>query len=141
MTEDRRQGRILALKALCHWEVQRDECTESLDDFLTAQEAAKRVSKYAASMVKAYWDQHERIDECIATAAENWQMSRISSVERNVMRVAVVELLTEKVPPKAVINEAIEIGREFGGENSPRFINGVLDAILKNSSLISGDGS
>jgi N utilization substance protein B len=141
MTEDRRQGRILAMKALCQWEVQQDKSTESLDDFLTSQEGAKSVSKYAAALAKRYWDQHVRIDECISAASENWQMSRISSVERNVMRVAVVEFLTEKVPPKAVINEAIEIGREFGGENSPRFINGVLDAILKNSPLVSGDGS
>ncbi len=51
-------------------------------------------------------------------------------VERNVMRVAVIELLDDKVPPKVALNEAIEIGREFGGADSPRFINGVLDEVL-----------
>ena len=58
-------------------------------------------------------------------------MDRLSPVERNVIRVAMVELPGGEVPPKVVINEAVEIGREFGGADSPRFINGILDALWK----------
>ena len=54
-----------------------------------------------------------------------------ANVERNVMRVAVVELLEDEAPHKVVLNEAIDIGREYGGQDSPRFINGVLDMVLK----------
>jgi len=126
------------MKALCQWEVQREESAESLDDLLAAQGEPKVATRYAAKISKAYWDQRERIDTCIASASKNWDISRISSVERNVMRVAVVELLADRIPPKVAINEAIEIGREYGGEDSPRFLNGVLDAILRNSTLFSG---
>ncbi len=117
------------MQALCQWDVHRDETSEALDDFLESQEPAATARKHAAETVRSYWEQRERIDERIAGAAENWDISRISAVERNILRVAVVELSTEKVPPKVAINEAIEIGREYGGENSPRFINGVLDAV------------
>ena len=71
------------------------------------------------------------MDGQIAGAAKRWDLERISLVERNIMRVAVVELSAGRVPPKVVLDEAIEIGREFGGADSPRFINGVLDEILK----------
>ena len=78
-------------------------------------------------MVQAYWDDSEKVDHFIAEAAEQWKLSRISSVERNIMRVAIVELLGTGVPPKVAINEAIEIIREYGGKDSPGFVNGVLD--------------
>ena len=71
------------------------------------------------------------IDGAIASAAQRWELARISLVEGNIMRVAVVELTDGSVPPKVVLSEAIEVGREFGGAESPRFINGVLDEVFK----------
>ncbi|MHC4090857.1 MAG: transcription antitermination protein NusB [Planctomycetota bacterium] len=62
---------------------------------------------------------------------EHWELARLSPVERNLIRVALGELAGGEVPPKVVINEAIEIGREYGGADSPRFINGILDALWK----------
>jgi N utilization substance protein B len=119
------------MQALCQWEVHHEETSEALDDFLEFPGTAATARKHAAETVRTFWEQHERIDERIAGAAENWDISRISAVERNILRVAVVELSADKVPPKVAINEAIEIGREYGGEDSPRFINGVLDAVLR----------
>ena len=131
MPGDPRQARILAMQALCQWDVQGDETSKALDDFLTAQEASKPVAARVGELVQGFWGRRQSIDDRIVAAATNWDLSRISPVERNVMRVAVVELLGAKTPPKVALNEAIEIGRDFGSENSPRFINGVLDVVLK----------
>ena len=129
MPRDRRQSRILAIQALCQWDVQGDESCEGLRELLTAQAIAGGVS-YAVELVEAFWARRKTIDRQIEDAATKWDLKRISPVERNVMRVAVVEMMSGAIPPKVALHEAIEIGDQFGGAQSPRFINGVLDAIL-----------
>lgn len=119
------------MQALCQWDVQRDESPAALDDFLVAQEASEAAADYARELVEAFWAQRQRVDDRIIAAATKWDLARISPVERNVMRVTIVELLAGTVPPNAALDEAIEIGREYGGADSPRFINGVLDVVLK----------
>lgn len=118
------------MQALCQWDVQRAESVEELREFIEEQGAPEAAGRYATELVEAVWSRREQVDERIAAASRAWELTRISPVERNVMRVAVVELLDEKVPPKVALNEAIEIGREYGGAESPRFINGVLDEVL-----------
>ena len=131
MPTRRRQARVFAMQALCQWDVQHDESPKALDELLAAQEVSKDAAKYATELVQGFWARREEVDGQIAGAAQRWDLARISLVERNVMRVAVVELVAGRIPPKVVLDEAIEIGREFGGADSPRFINGVLDEILK----------
>jgi len=131
MLSDRRQARILAMQALCQWDVQRDESPAALDDLLVARDASEAAAEYARELVQGFWTQRQRVDDRISAAAAKWDLSRISPVERNVMRVTIVELLAGTVPPNAALDEAIEIGREYGGADSPRFINGVLDVVLK----------
>ena len=131
MPGDRRHARVLAMQALCQWDVQRDESHEALLDFLAEQSDGGHAIVFATSLVDAYWRQHAEVDGYIAGAAEKWTLSRISTVERNAMRVAIVEMLGGDVPPRVAIDEAIEIGKEYGGADSPRFINGVLDKVLK----------
>jgi len=131
MTHKRRQGRILAMQALCQWDVHREESSPDLEDFLAEQQATTGAQAAAAAIVKDFWSRRRQVDRLLAHIAENWDLSRISPVERNVMRVAVVELLAQSAPARAVVNEAIEIAREYGGEDSPRFVNGILDAVLR----------
>ncbi len=131
MAHDRRSSRILAMQALCQWEIQHDESSPSLDDFLAGQEASPKAADYASKLVEEFWRQRAEIDERVASASVKWDLARISPVERNIMRVAIVEFLSGKVPAAVALNEAIEIGREYGGGESPRFINGVLDAVFK----------
>jgi N utilization substance protein B len=119
------------MQALCQWDVQRDESPESLDDFLTADQPPTAVVAYARQLVQAYWEHRQSIDDRLTAAAVNWSLSRMSPVERNAMRLAVVELLEEAVPAKVALDEAIEIGRAYGGKDSPRFINGVLDLVMQ----------
>ncbi len=130
MPGERRQARIAAMQALCQWEVQRDTHAETLCDFFAEFGAAPAVAAYATELVNGFWKNAEFVDGRIAEAVERWSFERISTVERNLMRVAVVELVRGDVPPRVVLDEAIEIGQEFGGKDSSRFVNGVLDRIL-----------
>lgn len=131
MPTTRRHARALAMQALCQWDVQQDDTPDALAEFLLERVSAGKRIDYAASLVNTYWAQREDIDQRISTAALKWALSRISTVERNLMRVAVVEMLGGDVPPLVAIDEAIELGKEFGGAESPRFINGVLDKVLQ----------
>lgn len=129
---DRHQARILAMQWLCHNDALSGEIDEPLDriarDFETSDSTLADARALCQRVVKA----SESIDKLLGDAIENWELNRISAVDRNVMRVATVELLDRKVPVKVVLNEAIEIAREYGSADSPRFVNGVLDAVRRN---------
>jgi len=71
------------------------------------------------------------IDRVAADAAENWRMSRIAVVERNILRIAIEELGDESVPPRVVIDEAVRLAHWFGGARAPAFVNGVLDRVAR----------
>ena len=85
---------------------------------------------YAAGLARGYWADREGVDQRISSAAARWDLARIGAVERNLIRVAVVEMLGSDVPPRVALSEAIDIAREYGGADSPGFINGVLDGVL-----------
>ena len=87
---------------------------------------------FADALVRGSKQQQAKIDQLLAQYAEHWDLDRMAVVDRNILRMAVFELLwAPDVPPKAVINEAIEIAKKFGTTESSRFINGVLDRILR----------
>jgi N utilization substance protein B len=119
------------MQALCQWDVQQDESSEVLREFVAARTTSEPVAQRAASLVEGYRERRQAVDDRIQAAAARWELPRISPVERNVMRVAVVELLNDEAPQKVILNEAIDIGRQYGGQDSSRFINGVLDVVLK----------
>ncbi len=125
------------MQALCQWDVQQDQSSTALGEFLAEQDAPAAATTYATELVESFWRQRQFVDDLIGAAAEKWELARISAVERNIMRVAVVELLDNDVPPKVALDEAIELGKEFGGAESPRFVNGVLDKVLR--SMPQGD--
>ena len=131
MPADRRQARVLAMQVLCQADVQSKPTDEELAVFLANHRDSSRASSYADTLVRAFWADHKRIDELISRAAHKWDLERISPVERNLMRVAVAEWSATKTPPKVALNEAIEIAREYGGADSPGFVNGILDNVLK----------
>ncbi len=142
MFSNRRHARTLAMQALCQWDVQKDDSAGALAELLRSSADASAEGDgstecvagiaYAKQLVDRYWASRDEIDARISEAATKWSLERISPVERNIMRVAVVELIGDDVPPRSALNEAIEIGRAYGGKDTPRFINGVLDVIAKN---------
>ena len=91
--------------------------------------------EFSKKLLKGIMDYKEKIDKLIEKYAPEWPISKINLVDRNILRLGIYELLygdSQEVPPKVAINEAIELAKEFSGETSGRFINGVLGSIYKN---------
>jgi N utilization substance protein B len=126
----RRKGRELALQALYQQEITGEVSDTALRGFWQSSDAAEPVKQFALSLVEGVAGRRADIDALVDKAAANWRLDRLSKVDLNVLRLATYELLaTPEVPPSVVINEAIEIVRRFGSEESAVFVNGVLDQV------------
>ncbi len=98
--------------------------------------AAQGAMDYAKTLFRGVREHREEIDELVRAQAENWRLERMPAVDRNILRLAVYELTRQSDVPKLVIlDEAIELAKRFGSENSGRFVNGVLDGLLKSHSF------
>jgi len=127
----RRQSREIALQALYRFELTGDASPEALERLWQHFEAPIDARGFAIELVDGVLSERETIDRMLAEAAENWSLTRLSRVDLNVLRIATYELLrhVERVPTSVVIDEAIEIARRFGGEESSQFVNGVIDQV------------
>jgi len=129
--KQRTKARELALQALYQVDLIQDSARESVDLFLAGQDADKETREFAKGLVCGTLDHKEEIDAMISEVTQNWAISRMAVIDRNVLRLATHELLhREDIPPKVSINEAIEIGKRFSTTNSGAFINGILDKIM-----------
>jgi transcription antitermination factor NusB len=92
--------------------------------------------QYAQTLVRGTVDHREQIDSMIRGQADNWRLERMPAVDRNILRLAIYEMLYERDTPKlVVVDEAIELAKKFGSEQSGRFVNGLLDGLLKQHSF------
>jgi N utilization substance protein B len=90
------------------------------------------VQSFSEDILQDVFDHKEAIDARLEKYSDNWTLSRMAVIDRNLLRMAASEILYSKtVPPKVAIDEAVEIAKRFGSEDSPNFINGILDRILK----------
>jgi N utilization substance protein B len=95
---------------------------------------APKARAFAESLVQGVWTHRVELDELITKFSRNYRLSRLAAVDRNILRLAVYEILHNKeVPPVVAINEAIELAKEYGSEESGRFVNGLLDRIRAES--------
>ena len=131
---DRRTlARQLTMQALYQLDVQGPDFENQLDIFIHDFAEDDLVKKLARQWSHGAWDNITECDELITAAALKWDMSRLSPVDKAILRLAAYQMkFCTDIPKKVVINEAIEIAKTFSGEQSPRFVNGVLDAILRN---------
>lgn len=128
----RRRARECALQMLFQIDLAGGNPEEVFPGFWAGQQPEEDVRAFAERLVRGVIRERARLDPIIAAAAENWRLERIATVDRNVLRIAVFELLHERDTPAVVcIDEAIEIAKRFGSEDSGGFINGVLDAIRR----------
>lgn len=128
----RRSSRELALKFLYQTELNVGDISEQMEIFLKAFPSQEDVEKYMIELVETIRRHQTEIDELLEKYSENWSLSRMTVIDRNTLRIATAELLFRKdVPPKVAIDEALEIAKKFGSEDSPDFVNGVLDRIKK----------
>lgn len=100
-------------------------------DFVKSRNLSQSVTEHAHVMVEGALDNIKEIDHVISQAATKWRLNRIGFLDRAILRVATYELKYTGVPKKVIINEAIEVAKKFGENNSKRFVNGVLDAIAE----------
>jgi len=129
---DRHQARILTMQALCQYDTLGEEFLSQLDEFLADEKPPSAVQRYARDLFRDAHANRATIDEHIQSAGSHWDIQRMAIVDRNILRTAVCELCHRTdVPAKVVINEAVDVAREFGAVESPSFVNGVLDAIEK----------
>jgi len=128
----RRRAREIALQLLYQHDalpgVTPDELRETLADI----EASAPVKAFALELAEGVLADLPAIDALVARAAENWEMHRIAVVDRNILRLATHEMLSQdEIPPKVSINEAIELAKRFSTGQSGAFVNGLLDRILR----------
>jgi len=127
----RHQGRELALKVLFQIENQPDDDpAEVLDYHVLEAGAPPDVAAFARELVDGVVGNRERLDAILEEASQNWKVAQMAKVDRTLLRIAVYEIaVSRKVPVKAAINESIELAKTFSGEESGRFVNGVLGRV------------
>ncbi len=126
----RRQARELAMQALFYMDMQKHASEEMLEYFCGCFCTSKKSRPFLIKLVNGVLDEKGQIDALVERFSQNWQINRMSCVDRNVMRIAVYEMLyCDDIPPKVSINEAVDIGKKFGTQESGAFINGIMDSI------------
>jgi N utilization substance protein B len=134
---DRSRARAWLLQIHYRWES--EGAADRLSKALSATLATRRVSPRRVPYIRtvlAQLDEHgTEIDAALRGALDNWRLDRLSKIDRAVLRIAAAEMLyLPEIPPKVAIQEAIRLAEAYGGEESPRFVNGVLDALYKRAS-------
>lgn len=100
--------------------------------FCALYQVNRKARPYAEELLAGLLRRRDEVDDLITKAASNWRLARIAATDRNILRLAVYEMLCENdVPDQVAINEAVEIAKRYAGDESPAFINGVLDAVKK----------
>ncbi len=139
---ERSQARVLALQALCLFDALGDGFAAQLDGFLadTVNQAdlgwkrppAPKLLTFAKQLTLEAWRHRGRADELLRTHVSGWSVERMQPVDRSILRLGLYELLEcPDTPPAVAINEAVELARRFGGQESPGFVNGVLDGLRR----------
>jgi N utilization substance protein B len=128
----RRKSREFAMQMLYQWEICKYAPAQVQATFFADNKADADVEGFARELFEGAVNDIERLDRLVREHADNWRLERMAAVDRNILRVALYELLHHpETPPAAVINEALEIARRFSTGDSVEFVNGVLDAIRK----------
>jgi len=127
----RRRSRELALQLLYQIDMVGLSPEEALQLYYEHFSASPEVRPFAEELVNGVFINKEEIDRLIVSASKHWRLERMSIVDRNILRIALYEMLyCTSIPPKVSINEAIDLGKTFGNEDSGSFINGILDHLL-----------
>ncbi len=130
MATRRRKARIVALQALYEADVASHSPGETLERLIIENHLSEASAVFARELVTGVLEQRERIDEIIARAAPAWPVEQLAPIDRNILRVAIREMLVDNgTPIRAAINEAVELAKSYGSDSSPRFVNGVLGSV------------
>lgn len=140
MIGSRRRSRELALQALYSYDLDPERRRTTLDATLKDAEVSDEVRSFAGELADGVLQRLGDIDKLIADAAHNWDMQRLARIDRNVLRLAIHELLDrDDIPAAVTIDEAIELGKRFSTAQSGAFVNGILDRIRRDLGLVTDD--
>lgn len=130
---ERSKARAWALHTLYAWELREGADLEGvLDEFLARRRIAPSRRGYLRRLVRAVAEHDRAIDAALQEAISNWRIERLSVIDRNILRLAAAEMLYfPDIPPRVAIREALKLADRYGTDQSPRFTNGVLDALMK----------
>jgi N utilization substance protein B len=128
----RRKSRELAMQALFCMDTLKNESDELMERLCEMLDPPSSARPFFMILIKGVIENKQDIDQLIEQYSSNWKLSRMSGVDRNIIRIAVYEMLyCDDIPPKVSINEAVDIGKLYSTEESGAFINGILDGIYQ----------
>jgi|SRR5579863_5187589 len=132
----RHRSRQRALQVLYQWDLTKRPVDEAISSFYNTFDAEDtgelpQRDAFMEELARGASGMASDIDNRISTKSENWKIERMPAVDRNILRLAIYEMSQQSTPPAVVIDEALELARQFSGEESVSFINGVLDAVHK----------
>ncbi len=131
----RTKARIWTLQILYAHEITGNPIAEVSEMYFRERDVSKTKKAYTEILLECYESNRQEVDGLIEESVSNWRVDRLSVIDKNILRISICELLyMPDIPGKASINEAIELSRIFGGDDSPRFVNGVLDFVLRHPS-------
>lgn len=126
----RRRSREFALHVLYQLEISKEDLSRILAKQREYFSPGDEGDAFAERVIRGVQNHGQQIDQLLHQYSENWRLDRMTVIDRNILRMAVFELLyCEDIPPKVTLNEAVELGKKYGSEESGRFINGILDRI------------
>jgi len=131
----RRKAREIILKALFQMDIGRINLEDALL-YAYGRVQDEKIKEYASSVVRGAWDNLADIDRIISEKSKNWKINRIANVDRNILRIAIYEMLyREDIPTSVSINEAVELAKKYGTEESGKFVNGILGTLVKSENV------
>lgn len=127
---NRRKAREMSMQALFFMDISKDVSVSQLDLFCRCYQPSKNIEFFFQQLTRGILERWPYINDVIERFSSNWKINRMACVDRNIIRIAVYEILfCEDIPPRVAINEAIDIGKKYGTDGSGAFINGILDSI------------
>lgn len=130
----RRTARELALKFLYQTEFNPESPDSELDPFCERANVSGEIQNFMRALIKKLLLHEKEVDKLLKKSSAHWSPDRMAVIDKNIIRLGICELLFDSTtPPKVVINEAVEIAKKYGTEESPEFINGILDKVMNDS--------
>ncbi len=127
----RRRSRKSALEVLYQWDLTHQDARKALLRFKDHSSSEEGRDPFLERLVDGVVAHYQEIDRLIEQYSEHWRLGRIAPIDRNILRIAIFELVyCDEIPPKVTLNEAVELGKEYGSDESGSFINGILDRVL-----------
>jgi len=131
----RSTSRRIAMQALYQAECARISIKEALDNIFEEEHYIKDTKDFSRSLACGTFERKEEIDKLIKKYSKEWKLERMGGVDRNILRLAIYELMIKETPAQVVINEAVELAKKYSTIEAAKFINGILGAYLKDLKL------